>query len=256
MRPGITHSTVSATCSGLGPASPRRKSRKAPACGVPRPGTRFSSTRLRVVRPARRIESVDLSTPIAARAEDRGDDEPDRALARRRDRWDDEPPGETWEEEELEQGYAPWEVTRLPSSHREPVQSSPKLERGVFGRAPLEVPDRRLQLERETPSGSRALLHREVEPGGELVWGDSCRGTLSQFSAEWAAPVHHGWLTTERGVCCAQRHSTRELGAHPLGLQHERRAAHMQEAIQPTILSGSGGPACRRCIPRRDVGGR
>ncbi len=26
------------------------------------------------------------------------------------DRWDDEPPGETWEEEELDRGYAPWEV--------------------------------------------------------------------------------------------------------------------------------------------------
>ena len=26
------------------------------------------------------------------------------------DRWDDEPPGETWEEEDLEHGYAPWEV--------------------------------------------------------------------------------------------------------------------------------------------------
>ena len=26
------------------------------------------------------------------------------------DRWDDEPPGETWEEEELDRGFAPWEV--------------------------------------------------------------------------------------------------------------------------------------------------
>ena len=26
------------------------------------------------------------------------------------ERWDDEPPSETWEEEELERGYAPWEV--------------------------------------------------------------------------------------------------------------------------------------------------
>src|SRR4029077_17443945 len=26
------------------------------------------------------------------------------------ERWDDEPPGETWEEEELDEGYAPWEV--------------------------------------------------------------------------------------------------------------------------------------------------
>ena len=26
------------------------------------------------------------------------------------DRWDDEPPGETWEQDELDRGYAPWEV--------------------------------------------------------------------------------------------------------------------------------------------------
>src|SRR6188508_3150512 len=26
------------------------------------------------------------------------------------DRWDDEPPGETWEQDELDRGFAPWEV--------------------------------------------------------------------------------------------------------------------------------------------------
>ena len=32
------------------------------------------------------------------------------------ERWDDEPPGETWEEEELAEGHAPWEVrVELPS---------------------------------------------------------------------------------------------------------------------------------------------
>jgi hypothetical protein len=35
------------------------------------------------------------------------------------DRWDDEPPGETWEEEELDRGYAPWEVRVALPSHRE-----------------------------------------------------------------------------------------------------------------------------------------
>jgi hypothetical protein len=35
------------------------------------------------------------------------------------DRWDDEPPGETWEEEELERGFAPWEVRVALPSHRE-----------------------------------------------------------------------------------------------------------------------------------------
>src|SRR5438067_995758 len=37
------------------------------------------------------------------------------------ERWDDEPPGETWEEEELDEGYAPWEV-RVECGSREQAQ--------------------------------------------------------------------------------------------------------------------------------------
>src|SRR6202007_435538 len=35
------------------------------------------------------------------------------------ERWDDEPKGETWEEEELDHGYAPYEVRVTQPSHRE-----------------------------------------------------------------------------------------------------------------------------------------
>src|SRR6478672_6752422 len=38
------------------------------------------------------------------------------------DRWDDEPPGETWEEEELERGFAPWEVRVECASRQEAGQ--------------------------------------------------------------------------------------------------------------------------------------
>src|SRR5262249_53153855 len=38
------------------------------------------------------------------------------------DRWDDEPPGETWEEEELDRGFAPWEV-RVECASREEARA-------------------------------------------------------------------------------------------------------------------------------------
>jgi hypothetical protein len=44
------------------------------------------------------------------------------------DRWDDEPPGETWEEEELERGFAPWEVRVECSSHQEARALAEQLE--------------------------------------------------------------------------------------------------------------------------------
>src|SRR5689334_5992067 len=34
------------------------------------------------------------------------------------ERWDDEPAGDTWEEAEVERGYAPWEVRVSCGSHR------------------------------------------------------------------------------------------------------------------------------------------
>src|SRR6184192_167934 len=43
-------------------------------------------------------------------------------------RWDDEPPGETWEEEELERGFAPWEVRVECASRQEAGQLAEQLE--------------------------------------------------------------------------------------------------------------------------------
>src|SRR6266576_2810418 len=80
------------------------------------------------------------------------------------ERWDDEPPDETWEEDELERGYAPWEVRISCESHRAARELAEQLEQGYRERAPFEV-----------------------------------------------------W-------------------------QHERRAAYMQEATQPTILSEAADP--------------
>jgi hypothetical protein len=86
------------------------------------------------------------------------------------DRWDDEPPGETWEEEELDRGYAPWEVRVECASRQEANDLADRLESEGF------KPERRFQYlivgtaSREDAEALAARLHGEVEPGGELVY--------------------------------------------------------------------------------------
>jgi len=86
------------------------------------------------------------------------------------DRWDDEPPGETWEEEELERGFAPWEVrVECPSRH-EASELADRLEAEGY------KPERRFQYlivgtaSREDAEALATRLHGEVEPGGDLVY--------------------------------------------------------------------------------------
>ncbi len=86
------------------------------------------------------------------------------------DRWDDEPPGETWEEEELERGYAPWEV-RVECASREAAKAlADQLETEGY------KPERRSHFlivgaaSREDADALAARVHGEVEPGGELVY--------------------------------------------------------------------------------------
>ena len=86
------------------------------------------------------------------------------------DRWDDEPPVETWEEEELERGYAPWEVRVRCGSQREARELAERLEGEGYR------PERRFHYlvvgaeSREAADELATRLHGEVEPGGELVW--------------------------------------------------------------------------------------
>jgi len=86
------------------------------------------------------------------------------------DRWDDDPPGETWEEEELERGFAPWEVRVALPSHREARELAEKLESEGYS-----VERRWKYLIVGTASKEDAgrlaeRVHGEVEPGGDLVW--------------------------------------------------------------------------------------
>jgi hypothetical protein len=86
------------------------------------------------------------------------------------ERWDDEPKAETWEEEELDHGYAPWEVRVTAPSHHEAKALVEQLE--SEGYRPL----RRFQYvivgtaSKEDADRLAARLHGEVEGGGELVY--------------------------------------------------------------------------------------
>ena len=86
------------------------------------------------------------------------------------DRWDDEPPGETWEEEELDRGFAPWEVRVECQSHEKARELAEQLEAEGY------KPERRFQFlivgtaNREDADALAARLHGEVEAGGEVVW--------------------------------------------------------------------------------------
>jgi hypothetical protein len=86
------------------------------------------------------------------------------------DRWDDEPAGETWEEEELEHGYAPWEVRVDCGSRRAANELADRLE--GEGYQPLRRWSYLIvgTATREDADALAARLHGEVEPGGELVW--------------------------------------------------------------------------------------
>ena len=97
------------------------------------------------------------------------------------DRWDDEPPGETWEEEELDRGFAPWEVRVECPSRQEARDLAERLEGEGY------KPERRFNFlivgtaSREDAAALAARLHGEVEPGGELVWETSPANPFAVF---------------------------------------------------------------------------
>jgi hypothetical protein len=89
------------------------------------------------------------------------------------ERWDDEPKGDTWEEEEVEHGWAPWEVRVTCSSRREAKLLAERLE--ADGYRPLRR-WRYLIVGTETREDAQKLageLHGEVEPGGDVAWEEA-----------------------------------------------------------------------------------
>jgi hypothetical protein len=86
------------------------------------------------------------------------------------DRWDSEPPGETWEEEQIDHGHAPWEVRVRCESRGAAGSLAEQLE--SEGYKPLRRWSYLIvgTASREDAEALAARLHGEVEPGGELVW--------------------------------------------------------------------------------------
>ena len=86
------------------------------------------------------------------------------------ERWDDEPATDTWEEAELEQGHAPWEVRVELPSHSAARDLADKLEQEGY---PVERRWRYLIAGVSTKEEAEALaerVHGEAEPGSNLVW--------------------------------------------------------------------------------------
>jgi hypothetical protein len=85
------------------------------------------------------------------------------------ERWDDEPPGETWEQEELDEGYAPWEVRVECSSREEAENLAAQLE--TEGYKPLRHSHFLIvgAASHEDAETLATRLHGEVEVGGEVV---------------------------------------------------------------------------------------
>ena len=97
------------------------------------------------------------------------------------ERWDDEPAGETWEEEEVDRGYAPWEV-RVQCASRDEAKSLAETLEGE-GYHPV----RRFHYlivgtaSKEDADALAARVHGQVELGGEVVWEATPQNPFAVF---------------------------------------------------------------------------
>jgi hypothetical protein len=97
------------------------------------------------------------------------------------ERWDDEPKDETWEEDVLERGYAPWEVRVECKSHDDADALADRLERegqDVVRRWTYVIVG---AATREEADALARQLHGEVEPGGEVVYEAMPRNPFAVF---------------------------------------------------------------------------
>jgi len=97
------------------------------------------------------------------------------------ERWDDEPKHESWEEDVLRRGFAPWEVRVECKSHDEADALADRLEEEG-----LDVVRRwrYVIVGTSTEEEARELakrLHGEVEAGGEVVWEAMPRNPFAIF---------------------------------------------------------------------------
>jgi hypothetical protein len=86
------------------------------------------------------------------------------------ERWSGEPTQETWEQEVIDQGHAPWEVRVELPSHEDADELADELEREGFD---VVRRWRYLIIGAGSEEEARALarrVHGDAEPGGEVVW--------------------------------------------------------------------------------------
>jgi len=97
------------------------------------------------------------------------------------ERWSDDPPGETWEEETLDEGFAPWEVRVECSSPQEARDLAERLE--TEGYKPLRQSQYLIvgAASHEDAEALATRLHGEVEVGGEVVL-EAMSQTPSRFA--------------------------------------------------------------------------
>lgn len=97
------------------------------------------------------------------------------------ERWDDEPKDETWEQEEVAHGYAPWEVRVQCTSHAEAKSLADTLEQEGYR------PVRRFRYlivgaaSKEDADALAQRLHGTVELGGEVVWEETPQNPFAVF---------------------------------------------------------------------------
>jgi hypothetical protein len=135
----------------------------------------YASTRLQA-RQAREVVEAELDEagiePLVVRIEHWLHDE---------ERWDDEPKHETWEEEVVDRGYAPWEVRVECKSHDEADALADRLEQDGYD---VVRRWRFVIVGASTEEDARELanrLHGEVEAGGEVVWEAMPRNPFAIF---------------------------------------------------------------------------
>ncbi len=97
------------------------------------------------------------------------------------ERWDDEPKGETWEEEELDRGYAPWEVRVECASRAAAKKLAEQLE--TEGYRPVRSSHYLIvgTASKDEAEALSARLHGEVELGGEVVWEETPPNPFAVF---------------------------------------------------------------------------
>jgi hypothetical protein len=86
------------------------------------------------------------------------------------DRWDDDPPQESWEQEQIDRGFAPWEVRVEVASRDEADALGDKLEAegySVVRRFTFVIAGTDSE---EAAKELAARVGGEVEAGGEVVW--------------------------------------------------------------------------------------